>query len=64
MPEHYPKSTVEAAIFCARCMTVTPWKVADGRRQYCIPCFKNKQSADAEARKAALPPPAEQIKMF
>ena len=41
MPEHYSKSTVEASIFCPKCMKMTQWRVADGRRQWCIACYKN-----------------------
>jgi len=47
MPEHYPKSTVEASIFCTKCNKMTPWKVADGRRQYCIPCYEKPKAAPA-----------------
>lgn len=38
MPHHFTKGTIEAAIFCPRCMKETMWKIADGRRQYCLIC--------------------------
>jgi len=40
MPQHYTKATTEALIFCKRCMNETLWRVADGRRQWCIPCYE------------------------
>lgn len=47
-PEHYTKLTVEASIFCKTCMKTTRWRVADGRRQYCIPCYERDHAAAAE----------------
>lgn len=47
-PEHYPKLTVEASIFCKKCMKTTPWRVADGRRQWCIPCYERDHAAKPE----------------
>jgi hypothetical protein len=51
MPEHYTKLTVEAAIFCKTCMKVTPWRIADGRRQWCIPCYEREHQAAPEPRR-------------
>lgn len=39
MPHHFTKSTVEASIWCNVCRKETPWKIADGRRQYCLVCY-------------------------
>jgi hypothetical protein len=39
MPHHYPKSCVEASIWCNRCGKETPWRIADGRRQFCLICY-------------------------
>jgi hypothetical protein len=41
-PQHYTKNTVQAAIWCNSCGKITPWRIADGRRQYCIPCYETK----------------------
>lgn len=38
MPHHFPKLTVEAACWCNRCNRETPWRIADGRRQFCLIC--------------------------
>ena len=51
MPHHWPKSTVEAQIFCNRCMKMTQWKIADGRQQFCLACYDAKKAAD-DAKKA------------
>jgi hypothetical protein len=40
MPEHYTKNTVRAEIFCMKCRKLTPWRIADGRRQYCLLCYE------------------------
>ena len=40
MPHHFTKGTVEAAIWCNKCGKETPWRVADGRRQYCLKCYE------------------------
>jgi len=58
MPHHYPKTQTEAAIFCNREMKDTIWRVADGRRQYCLSCAatrlaKDQAEAAAKAAKAA-----------
>jgi hypothetical protein len=39
MAHHFTKTTTEAAVWCNKCGKETPWRVADGRRQYCIPCY-------------------------
>lgn len=43
MPHHFNKATVEAMIFCPTCMRETPWKIADGRRQFCKVCAEKTQ---------------------
>ena len=45
---HFTKGTVEASIFCNRCMKMTPWRVADGRRQYCLTCYDKRKEADSQ----------------
>ena len=40
MPHHFTKSTVEASVWCNACMKMTPWRIADGRRQYCLICYE------------------------
>ena len=42
MPGHYTKATVEASIFCGKCHRMTSWRIADGRRQYCLVCYQNR----------------------
>lgn len=49
MPHHFTKSTVEASIWCNRCNKPTPWRIADGRRQYCIPCSERPKEATKSA---------------
>jgi hypothetical protein len=46
MPHHFTKSTEQAMIFCPRCMKETMWKIADGRRQFCLPCQERKQQPE------------------
>ena len=58
---HFTKNTVQAEIFCNRCMKMTQWRIADGRRQYCIPCYDRKKDADAQT---LVKPPAEQGRLF
>src|ERR1700743_721406 len=53
MPHHFTKGTVEAAIFCPRCMRETMWRIADGRRQYCLKCNeKPKPSVEVKVEKS------------
>ena len=47
-PEHYTKLTTEAAIFCPKCMKVMMWRVADGRRQWCITCYNKPKETKPE----------------
>jgi len=47
MPHHFPKGTIQASIFCNTCMRETLWKVADGRRQYCLACEERRDEARA-----------------
>jgi hypothetical protein len=53
MPHHYTKATVEAAIWCKQCGKETPWRIADGRRQYCQICYDKpvEKRAATEAQK-------------
>lgn len=37
---HFTKDTVEASIWCNRCNKATPWRVLQGKRAYCIPCYQ------------------------
>jgi hypothetical protein len=50
MPHHFTKSTVEASIWCNKCGKMTPWRIADGRRQYCIPCYDKPRPAPKLAK--------------
>ena len=47
MLHHFTKNTVQASIFCERCMKMTPWKIADGRRQFCLICYDKRKTEDA-----------------
>ena len=48
MPHHFTKGTVQAALFCNTCMKETPWKIADGRRQFCMTCYEKRQEKKEE----------------
>lgn len=61
MPHHFTKSTVEASIFCNTCMKETRWKVADGRRQYCLKCQARRDQARVEK---AETPTEQQFNLF
>ena len=39
MPHHFTKATIQAEIFCRKCGKMTPWRIADGRRNYCLTCY-------------------------
>lgn len=39
MSHHFTKSTVQAACWCNKCGKETPWRIADGRRSYCLVCY-------------------------
>lgn len=58
---HFTKNTVQAEIFCNRCMKMTQWRIADGRRQYCLVCYDRKKQPDA---KQETEPQAEQGRLF
>jgi formylmethanofuran dehydrogenase subunit E len=58
-PQHYTKNTVEASIWCNACGKKTAWRIADGRRQYCIVCYEKKRPNTEKAK-----PIAEQGKLF
>jgi hypothetical protein len=62
MPHHFTKATTEASIWCNKEGKMTMWRVADGRRQYCLSCQAKKDQARL-AEKAA-PPPVEQRRLF
>lgn len=51
MPQHYTLATVEDSIWCNACGKMTQWRVAERRRQYCIPCFKKSSGKKLEAAK-------------
>jgi hypothetical protein len=55
---HFTKNTVEASIWCNACNRETPWKILNGKRAYCIPCYDAKKSQPEEKI------PDEQMKMF
>lgn len=46
MPHHFPKATVEASIWCNACNRMTPWRIAEGRRQYCLVCYEKKPAPE------------------
>lgn len=52
-PHHWPKSTVQAEIFCSACMKYTPWKIADGRQQFCLVCATRPKADKPTPRAAA-----------
>jgi hypothetical protein len=47
MPHHHTKSTVEASLWCNRCNKETPWRIADGRQQFCLTCYSKPMEAKA-----------------
>lgn len=47
MPEHYPKSTVSAVVWCNRCMRETEHRIDRGRRGPCLVCL---QGAETRAK--------------
>jgi hypothetical protein len=61
MPHHFTKSTVEASVWCNRCGRMTQWRIADGRRSYCLVCY---EKGDAEAKARPAPEPAQQGSLF
>ncbi len=61
MPHHFTKDTTEAAIFCNKCMKETMWRIADGRRQWCIACYEKQQSPE---KKKEEPPQDIQQNLF
>lgn len=60
MPHHFPKNTVQAEVFCPKCMKLTPWRIAGGRRAYCLVCYGRPQPS----KPVAKPDPAQQLEMF
>jgi hypothetical protein len=40
MGQHYTKDTVEAPIFCNKCMRFTQWRILGGKPAFCIPCYE------------------------
>ena len=61
MPHHFTKDTIQAAIFCNACMKETPWRIADGRRQFCLTCYERKQAQPFKTAPESLP---EQPRLF
>lgn len=57
MPHHFTKTTVEASIYCTRCGKDTPWRIADGRRQFCLVCYD--KPVDKKPVIQATPAPAQ-----
>ena len=55
---HFAKDTVESSEWCNACNKKTMWKILQGKRAYCIPCYDKKKSEPAE------PKPAEQARLF
>lgn len=45
---HFTKDTVEASIWCNTCRKMTPWRILQGKRAYCIPCYDAKRTAPEE----------------
>ncbi len=56
---HFPKATVQANCWCNRCNRETPWRIADGRRSYCLTCYDKPR----EEKKPA-PAKEEQPRLF
>jgi hypothetical protein len=61
MPEHYTKNTVEASVWCNRCNGMTPWRISDGRRSYCLVCYDAPHHQRAQEKP---PEPDPQGKLF
>jgi hypothetical protein len=36
---HFTKGTVEASCWCNVCKQNTSWRILNGKRAYCIPCY-------------------------
>lgn len=45
---HYTKNTVESSEWCNTCGKKTPWRILQGKRGYCIPCYDAKASKPEE----------------
>lgn len=45
---HFTKNTVESSEWCNTCGKKTPWKILQGKRAYCIPCYEAKASKPVE----------------
>lgn len=61
MPHHFTKSTVQAPVWCNHCGKHTPWRIADGRQQYCLTCYERREQERDSAKQKR---PAEQGKLF
>ena len=55
MPHHFTKGTVEAAIWCNKCNRETPWRIVDGKRQYCLTCYNKPPEEKSPTIEATLP---------
>jgi hypothetical protein len=58
MPEHYPKSVVEAQCWCDVCWRLTPHRIDDGRRGPCL--IDHHPVKHPETCKRPEPEPAQQ----
>lgn len=64
MPHHFTKNTVQAEIFCPRCMKETPWRIAEGRRQFCMVCYDKGRDHDEKANPKQEPEVERQGSLF
>jgi hypothetical protein len=60
-PHHFPKNTVEASVWCNTCNKMTPWRILNGRRGFCIPCYGKQPAA---SKPVAKPEAEQQLEMF
>ena len=61
MPQHYTQNTVEDSIFCNRCRKMTPWRILNGKRAFCIPCHEKRTPTPP---KPPTPPASTQGDLF
>jgi hypothetical protein len=54
---HFTKGTVEASCWCNVCKQNTMWRVLNGKRAYCIPCYDRPRTVQSE-------PVVEQTSLF
>lgn len=58
MPEHYPKNTVTASVWCKVCGRETTHRIDDGRRGPCMECMHQREL------EVVKKPPAKQEGLF